>query len=132
MVGLDTNVLVRYLVWDDEGQAQKAAACIRKVTDAGSSCRINLIVFCELVWVLESAYGYGREEIAEACEKILLTKQLEIEERDIVRKAVAEYRKGRADMADYIIGKVNIHNGCRRTYTFDRSLKNCGDFELIE
>lgn len=132
MRGLDTNVLVRYLVWDDKKQAQKAADCIKKIIDAGNSCFINVIVFCELVWVLESAYGYTREEIAEVCEKILMIKQFKIESKDIVRMAVIDYKNGKADLADYLIGEINIHKGCKFTYTFDRALKKKSEFALID
>ena len=132
MRGLDTNVLVRYLVWDDKKQAQKAADCIKQIIDSGNTCFINVIVFCELVWVLESAYGYNREEIAEVCEKILMIKQFEIESKDIVRMAVIDYKNGKADLADYLIGKINMHNGCKFTYTFDRALKKRREFTLLD
>jgi predicted nucleic-acid-binding protein len=132
MRGLDTNVLVRYLVWDDKKQAQKAADCIKRIIDSGNSCFINVIVFSELVWVLESAYRYNREEIAEVCEKILMIKQFEIESKDIVRMAVIDYKKGKADLADYLIGKINMHEGCKFTYTFDRTLKKRSEFTLLD
>jgi predicted nucleic-acid-binding protein len=124
MIGLDTNVLVRYLVKDDKKQAERAAAYIRKATAGGESCFINSIVLCELVWVLESAYGYEKTEIAGVLEKILVTKQLEIESKDIVRQAVHDYRHGSGDLADYLIGRINQARGCEHSATFDRALKN--------
>ena len=132
MKGLDTNVLVRYLVWDDKKQAQKAADCIKRIIDSGNVCFINAIVFCELVWVLESAYGYDRKEISEVCEKMLITKQFEIEFKDEVRMAVNGYKSGKADLADYLIGKINMYEGCEYTYTFDRSLKKQREFTLLD
>lgn len=67
MKGIDTNVLVRYLVKDDKEQAKIASAYIhiQKIVAAGELCFINMIVLCELVWVVESAYGFQRKEIAE-------------------------------------------------------------------
>src|SRR5262249_47430287 len=100
MKGLDTNILVRYLVQDDRKQAERASAYIRKTTADGESCFINLVVLCELVWVLESAYEYTKNEIADVLEKILITKQFEIEAKDLVRQAVQDYRQGRGDLAD--------------------------------
>ncbi len=132
MRGLDTNVLVRYLVWDDKKQAQKAAECIKEIIEDGKLCFVNVIVFCELIWVLESAYGFSREEIAEVCEKILMIKQFEIESKDIVRMAVIDYKNGTADLADYLIGKVNVYKGCKFTYTFDRALKKRSEFTLLD
>ncbi len=128
MRGLDTNVLVRYLVWDDKKQAQKAADCIKSIIDSGNSCFVNVIVFCELVWVLESAYGFSRDEISEVCEKILMIKQFEIESKDIVRMAVLEYKNGKANLADYLIGRVNVSKGCEFTFTLDRALKERSEF----
>lgn len=129
--GLDTNVLVRFLVGDDRQQAEAASSHIRKVTAEGGTCFINLIVFCELVWVLESAYGYGKTEIAGVLEKMLGTRQFEIEAKDIARQAVHDYGRGKGDIADYLIGRINHAQGCDRTATFDRSLKSSPFFDVI-
>lgn len=132
MRGLDTNILVRYLVRDDKRQAQKASAYIREATAEGKSCFINDIVLCELVWVLEAAYGFGKKKISEVLEKILVTKQFEIEQKDIVRQAVRDYSQGKGDLADYLIGRINHEHGCDRTATFDRSLKDVASFEVLD
>jgi predicted nucleic-acid-binding protein len=132
MLGLDTNVLVRYMVRDDRRQAERASAYIREATDGGERCLINEIVLCELVWVLESAYGRGRKEIAGALGMMLVTKQFEITQKDIVRQAVRDYEKGKGDLADYLIGRTNRAHGCDRTGTFDRALRHAPEFEVIE
>lgn len=131
MRGLDTNVLVRFLVRDDLKQAELASSYIRKATADGETCFINLIVFCELVWVLESAYGYSKQEIANVLEKMLTIRQFEIETKDIVRQAVHDYQRGSGDIADYLIGRVNQSQGCDQTATFDRSLKSSPFFDII-
>jgi predicted nucleic-acid-binding protein len=131
MSGLDTNVIVRYLVRDDESQAEKASACIRGIATSGKSCFISSLVLCELVWVLESAYGYEKGEIADALEKLLITKQFEIEEKDIVRHAIHDYKDGNGDIADYLIGRLNHDRGCDVTYTFDRALKIGSLFSVL-
>ena len=77
------HCLVRYLVRDDKKQAEKAGAYIRKVVAGGECCFINNIVLCELVWVLESAYEYDKAAIADVLERILATKQFELERKDI-------------------------------------------------
>lgn len=132
MKGLDTNVLVRYLVKNDKKQAERASAYIRKVTAKGEGCFINCIVLCELVWVLESAYGYARKDIAGVLEKMLITKQFEIEFKDIVRQAIYDYRQGSGDIADYIIGRINHIKGCDVTATFDHALKGSSTFVLLD
>jgi len=131
MSGLDTNVLVRYLVGDDAKQAQKAAACIGAIVAAGKSCFISGIVLCELVWVLEAAYDYEKREIVDVLEKLLITKQFEIESKDIVRQAIHDYKVGDGDIADYFICRLNQDKGCDMTYTFDRALKRCPLFLVL-
>jgi len=131
MRGLDTNVLVRFLVRDDRRQAEDASSYIKRATSDGDTCFINLIVLCELVWVLESAYGHGRREIADVLEKMLAVRQIEIETKDIVRQAVHDYRQGKGDIADYLIGRINQMKGCNTTATFDRSLKGAPFFDVI-
>jgi predicted nucleic-acid-binding protein len=132
MKGLDTNVLVRFLVRDDKEQAGKASVYIQKVIASGEQCLINHIVLCELSWVLESAYGYRKQEIADVMEKILITKQFEVELRDTVRQAISEYTHGTGDLADYLIGRINHLNGCNVTATFDRALRNSKSFLVID
>jgi predicted nucleic-acid-binding protein len=132
MKGMDTNVLVRYLVRDDQRQAEKASSYIQKSSALGEMLFINHIVLCELAWVLEAAYDYKKKEIADVLEKILITKQFEIEFKDIVHQAIRDYMHGSADLADYLIGRVNHANGCELTVTFDRALRNSKSFTVLD
>lgn len=132
MIGLDTNVLVRYLVKDDKKQAERATSYIRKATADGEACFINSIVLCELAWVLESAYEYEKKEIAAVLEQILLTRQLEIEYKDIVRQAIHDYGQANGDLADHLLGRINQSEGCEHTATFDRALRNSPAFVLLD
>ncbi|HUL01269.1 MAG TPA: type II toxin-antitoxin system VapC family toxin [Nitrospirota bacterium] len=131
MNGLDTNVLVRFLVQDDRHQAKRASAYIHRTVSAGKICYINHTVLSELVWVLESAYIYSRKEIAGVLEKLLLTKQFEIDAKDIVKQAIYDYRNGRGDFADYLIGRINRSKGCDTTATFDLALKTSSLFTVL-
>lgn len=131
-VGLDTNVLIRFLVRDDHKQAAHASALIQDIVARGDSCFINVIVLVEMVWVLESAYDFSRMEIADVLERMLATKQFEIDLKDLVRPAVREYRETNGDLADYLIGHVNQARGCPNTVTFDRGLKNSRTFQVID
>ena len=72
MTGLDTNVLVRYLTQDDPEQAAAASRAIEEVVATGEACFVSTVCLCELVWVLDAAYGYGREQIARALRQILI------------------------------------------------------------
>ena len=121
MIGLDTNVLVRYLVQDDPVQAKKASALIDRSAAQDSAMFINHVVMCELAWVLGRGYGYARVDLAELIEKILLGRQFEIEKKDLVWAALADFNASRADFADCLIGVTNVMAGCESTLTFDRS-----------
>ncbi len=125
-------MLVRYLVKDDEKQAEKAFTYIKRISSSGELLFISSIVLCELVWVLESAYEYKRTDIADVLEKILMIKQFEIDSKDVVRQAVRDYRNGRGDIADYLIGRINHVKGCDKTATFDHSLKNSAFFSVLD
>ncbi len=131
MTGIDTNVLVRYLVWDDEQQARKAERYIEQAIKTDRKCFINLVVLCEMVWVLESAYKFKRDEISSVIEMMLKTKQFEIEKTDVVKRALKEYKNGKADFADCIIGLVNNEYGCNTTITLDKKLRSKPYFKVL-
>jgi len=88
-------------------------------------------VLCELVWVLHGAYGFSRSEIARTLDGILGTAQIEIDRRDVVLAAVAHYRQGPGDFADYVIGESHARSGCETTVTFDRRLSRAAAFRLM-
>ncbi len=131
MIGLDTNVLVRFLVGDERRQCELAMRIIDNATKEGTLCFISVVVLCELVWVLESAYGYRREEIADLLERLLSARQFFVDEKDTVYSAVRDYRRGKADLADYLIGRLNRTAGCEVTVTFDKTLKDDAHFRLL-
>jgi predicted nucleic-acid-binding protein len=131
MIGLDTNVLVRYLTRDDPAQYKKAATVIETATDRGEQFLVNTAVLCELVWVLRSAYDYSREEIGRALEQIFATAQFEIERLDEARQALGDFRATKADFSDVLIGRINRTLGAERTITFDTDLKSIETFQLL-
>lgn len=129
--GLDTNVLVRYLTQDEPAQARKANAVIEKTLVKGGSCYLSVVVLCELAWVLRGAYRLEKRAVLLALDRILETAGFAIEDRDLVREALEEFRVGRGDVADYVLGARNRAAGCTDTVTFDRSLKGSGLFAVI-
>lgn len=131
MIGLDTNVLVRYLVHDDPVQARKASQLIARECTRETPGFINRIVLCEVVWVLETAYGYSKQEIAGVLEKVLRTSQFQIEDVQAAWTAFRMYQKGKADFADCLLSTVNRAQGCERTVTFDRQAGQLEGFEML-
>ena len=119
MIGLDTNVLVRYLVRDDLEQARAADALFPNLSESnpGFLCREVLV---ELVWVLERAYDLPRGDIAQALDGLLESRELVIEAADRAAVAVDRYRKGGAGFAGQMIALAGQGAGCRETVSFDR------------
>ena len=131
MNGLDTNVLIRYVTQDDAAQAQRATECITSGCTAKDPCQIDRVVLCELVWVLESGYGYSRDLIGEFMDSLLHTRQFEFESRDAALAALRHYQRRNADFADALIGTANLNAGCKTTFTFDRKAESLESFTLL-
>ena len=121
MIGLDTNVLIRYLTQDDPEQASRAGRVIEGCTKDAPGL-VSLVVLCELVWVLRGAYGYEKRLVVEVLELILAIGVLQVEAEPVARSSLAAYRRGPADFADYVIIFSNAASGCAWTYSFDLHL----------
>ena len=132
MIGLDTNLLVRYLVGDDPGQFDRARAEIEAAANREDPLMINAIVLCEVVWVLSSAYDYSRTEIADAIEQILSTAQFNIEWGDQARQALKDFKTTKAGFTDAFIGRINSSLGAAPTMTFDRELAPLSTFRVLQ
>jgi predicted nucleic-acid-binding protein len=120
MVGLDTNVLVRYLTRDAPEQYRAAKAFIESTCTQENPGVIGPVVLCELVWVLTGAYDATKAEVVRVVDQLLRTRQLVVQDRDVVRRALADYQHRSADFADCLIGRMNQEAGCTETVTFDR------------
>jgi len=129
MIGLDTNVLVRYLVRDDEKQVEEVERWLRESEAEGEPLHLDVIVLCEMVWVLTSVYQRERDEIAMALGELMKAEQLSIADRHLVHRALKQYRIGPGDFSDYLIGERNLAAGCRATKTFDKALRGSDLFE---
>jgi predicted nucleic-acid-binding protein len=131
MTGLDTNVLVRYIVQDDPRQSAKAADFIESAARKDEDLFVGPIVLCELIWVLDGAYGFSRTEIGDVVQQMLETDHLEIEPRDLAWQALADYRSTNVDFADSLLGRMNQSAGCKTTVTFDRARKALSSFRTL-
>ena len=131
MIGLDTNVLVRFLVQDDPQQGALATRLMDELT-AQMPGFVGREVLVELVWVLERAYGYGRAEVASALEGLLVAPEIRLEEHDDVGAALHRYRAGGAGFADLLIAAAARRAGASRVVTFDRRAARIEGVELLE
>jgi predicted nucleic-acid-binding protein len=120
-VAADTNVLVRYLTWDDEPQGTIAAAAL----ESAETVVIPNVVLCELAWVLKRAYRYSAAEIAEAVRQLIDSRSVEVD-RLAVESGLA-ILDGGGDFADGVIQAEAQRSGCDRLATFDRDFANLLD-----
>jgi predicted nucleic-acid-binding protein len=126
MIGLDTNVLVRYVAQDDAKQSPKATRLIESLTQDEPGY-VSVVAVVELVWVLTSCYASTKGEICEVLEKLLRIKTIVVAQADVVWKAVRLFQEGKADFADCLIERDGNEAGCSYTNTFDReAAKHCG------
>lgn len=119
MIALDTNVLVRYIVQDDPQQSAMATALIDALTPAEPAL-VPLVVVVELVWVLESCYGNGKEAVITVLETLLHTRELQVEQADVIWKAFRLFSTQSADFADCLVAAGVQASGCQHAVTFDR------------
>jgi predicted nucleic-acid-binding protein len=131
MKGVDTNVLVRYLAQDHAAQAKAVDELVRKAVAEGQPLHVDDVVLCETVWVLRAAYGQDKASIVDILGKVLATSQFSFDDRDLLTQALSDFRRGKGDFADYLIGRRNGRAGCERTVTFDRSLKGSATFSVL-
>lgn len=120
MIGLDTNILVRFVTRDDEELAAKAGRLIETRCTAESPGYVCGTVLVELVWVLRRGYGYEKAAVIGVIAGLLNAAELVVEDSEVVRLALRDYEAGGGDFADYLIGHANRARGCKRTYTLDR------------
>jgi predicted nucleic-acid-binding protein len=130
MIGLDTNVLVRYIMQDDAKQASKATKLIEGLT-AQEPGFITLVSVVELVWVLSSSYDLTRDQVVQAFDVILRSKQLVVDQAEHVVRALRAYGAGNADFADCLIERTAVAAGCAKTMTFDVAAAKTAGMTLI-
>jgi predicted nucleic-acid-binding protein len=128
VIGLDTNVVVRFLIEDDEAQAERAASLFDAAVQTKEALFISHVVVCELAWVLRSGYRRRKADVVAAIRALLSAAQIEFEDVDEVRRALARYDSGPGDLADYLIGERCRDRGCERVATFDEALHGEGEF----
>jgi predicted nucleic-acid-binding protein len=130
MIGLDTNVLVRYIMQDDARQAAKATKLVESLSQAAPGF-ITLVSVIELVWVLSSSYDLSRAQVAQALEVILRSKQLIVDQAEQVVRALRSFSLGNADFADCLIERIAASAGCAQTMTFDSAAAKTAGMTLI-
>lgn len=130
MTGIDTNVLVRYLVQDDPEQSAAAGRFFDTLTVEAPGF-ISAISIVELVWVLESCYNATRQDIHGVMEGLLRTRELIVERAELIWQSLRLFTKGKADFADCVIERCGQAAGCDHTITFDQNAAKASGMKLL-
>ena len=130
MIGLDTNLLVRYIMQDDKAQSALATTLIENLT-AQDPGFVPLVAMVELVWVLTSAYDLAPAQVNQALENLLRSKQLVVDQAETVWKALRSVQSTRTDFADALIAHTARAAGCTQIMTFDRAAAKSGEMTLV-
>lgn len=120
MIGLDTNVVVRYLTQDDPVQSLKATDIMERRLTRANPGFVSVVTMAEIVWVLDRAYGLSPHEIAAAVERILQVEVLVVENEQEVFAAMVALKQGLGAFADALIAELGARAGCTHTLTFDK------------
>lgn len=131
MIGLDTNVLVRYLAQDDPVESPKATELIERRLTEENPGFLSVVAMVETAWVLARAYGLADEEIAAAIERTLQADVLVVENEQEVFTAMIALKEGHGSFADALIGGLGARAGCTHTLTFDQKASRLAGFELM-
>ena len=130
MTGLDTNVIVRFLVQDDAEQSAVAGRLFDKFT-ADAPGFVSIVSIIELVWILESCYGAARRDIEGTMENLLRTRELFVERAEVVWQSLRLFKNGNADFADCVIERCGQAAGCAYTMTFDQNAAKSAGMKLL-
>lgn len=134
MIGIDTNVLLRWLVdetlWpiDDPEQADAARQAL---SDPANRFFIGTVVLAETIWVLGKPLRQSKPVLLDLLDRLMKAANIEIESRDAVTEAVGSFAVGPGGFTDHLIGAVNRHAGCHTTLTFDKAAGRTPNFTRL-
>jgi predicted nucleic-acid-binding protein len=132
MIGLDTNVLLRYLTQDDPNHSPRATEIIEQRLTEQEPGFVSIVSVLEIVWVLKSLFKRSRQEIANDIEMLLAADTLEVQNEQEVYYAVVSLRNGIGTFEDALIGSLGAWRGCSATLTFDEdAAKHLHRFQLV-
>ena len=131
MIGLDTNILVRYLTQDDPLQSARASEILERRLTLKNPGYVSVVAMVETVWVLDRAYGLTAQEIAAVVERMLQVEVLLIENEQEVFSAMVALKRGHGSFADALIAGLGARAGCTRTLTFDQKAIRLPGFQLV-
>jgi len=131
MIGIDTNVLLRLLVRDQEEQVRVVERFISTRCSEDDPGYISRVVIAETAWVLKDVYGYDRKQISAAIRAVMNVSELQMESADEIDAAVTVFEQSSAGFTDCLLARTNAAAGCEHTVTFDRKAAKLAGFKLL-
>jgi len=131
MIGLDTPVVVRYIVQDDPRQSALATRLFERTLTAENPGFITLVALLHIAWVLTGAYGADRGAIRKVVEGLLGTREIIVEDAEVVWKALRAWERSDGEFTDALVAQILAARGCERTVTFDKVTARLPGFELL-
>lgn len=125
MIGLDTNILVRYVTQDHAAQSAAAGKVMESLSSELPGF-LSLVVIAELVWVLQFSYHFKKHEIEHVVERLLRSKELIVERAEIASQALRKFHVSRANFADCLIERCGHAAECQYVLTFDKDAAAAG------
>lgn len=132
MKAIDTNILVRFLVGDDQKQAERVYKLFKRTESRQKELFVSLLVVLELLWVLEAVYQINRKEILDSLSDLLLMPIFKFENLNAIQKFIVSANNNKYDLSDLLIAHASNSLGCETVLTFDKKVSKCALFELIE
>jgi predicted nucleic-acid-binding protein len=130
VIGLDTNVLARYVMQDDPRQSPRATRLIESLS-AEAPGFVPVVTLVELVWVLSGSYGLSRAQVATVLETLLRSRELVIDRAELVSQALSRFGSAGVDFADALIDRTAAAAGCEATMTFDNAAAKTAGMTLV-
>ena len=131
MKGLDTNVLIRFLIADDEKQADMVRSLFRQTELQQQKLYVPLLVVLEMLWVLESVYRIPRNQILDALQNLLLLPVLSFDNQVALQDFIHSAKAGKEDLSDLLIAHVAVEAGCDGVLTFNKKASGFKHFQLL-
>ena len=121
MIGVDTNILLRFALQDDDAQSRSAIAFLRADERLSSPAMICPVTLVEFVWTVRRREGFSKARVLDLLDAFTDSGRIAYSDEKLIRACIEQWRSGTADLPDYLIAALNLQAGARTTVTFDRN-----------
>jgi predicted nucleic-acid-binding protein len=136
VIGLDTNILLRWLILPAQGGLASSNAEIERVSQIvnaeGASLFVNVVVMAEMAWILEQKLNLDRVDVSGVIGHLLFAENITLGNDTEIRTALMHYTSSNVGFADCLIGEMNLAAGCAHTLTFDKKASRMAGFRHVD